>query len=251
MKNRKKIIVNIYLLIMIMISSMILSKTVETNSNVGEKKPIFRVDTEDKKIALTFDVNWAEDEHIYEILDILNKYDVKATFFIMGKWVNYPEENREKLIKISENGHEIGNHSYVHPSFSKISEERILEELKKTDEIIYDAIGVKPKLFRFPSGDYNERASNYVTNNGYKCIQWDCDSVDWKQVSEESEYKRIIDKVKPGSILLFHNNAKYTPKNLEKLIPKLKEDGYEFTTVGQLIYYENYYIDDNGEQHKK
>lgn len=250
MKRTKKIIVNICLLLIIMIISIFSSRAIATNNSAVSNKPIFRVDTESKKIAITFDVNWAEEEHIYEILDILKKYDVKATFFVMGKWVNFPEGNKEKLIRINEEGHEIGNHSYVHPSFSKISEERMLEELNKTDEIIYEAIGVKPTLFRFPSGDYNERALAYVMNKGYSCIQWDCDSVDWKQLGEEIEYERVIKNVKAGSILLFHNNAKYTPKNLEKLIVKLKEDGYEFVTVGQLIYYENYYIDENGEQHK-
>lgn len=250
MVRTKKIIICMFLILGTMIISVVSSKSISTNSNL-EKKPIFRVDTEEKQIAITFDINWAEKEYLYEILDVLNKYDVKATFFIMGKWVNYTEENKEKLLKINGLGHEIGNHSYVHPSFTKIDESRMLDELKKTDEIIYEAIGVKPVLFRFPSGDYNEKALQFITDNGYKCIQWDCDSVDWKQSGSDVEYDRVMKKVKSGSIMLFHNNAKYTPGNLEKLIPKLKEDGYEFVTVGQLTNYENYYIDENGEQHKK
>ncbi|MBM6860415.1 polysaccharide deacetylase family protein, partial [Clostridium saudiense] len=226
------------------------SKSILVNGSL-DKKPIFRVNTENKQIALTFDVNWAENEYIYDILDVLNKYNVKATFFVMGKWVNYPEGNKEKLIKINEMGHEIGNHSYVHPSFSKIDESRMLEELTKTDDIIYEAIGVKPTLFRFPSGDYNDKALQFVLEKGYKCIQWDCDSVDWKESGEEVEYERIMKKVTSGSIMLFHNNAKYTPSNLDKIISKLKEDGYEFVTVGQLTECDEYYIDENGEQHKK
>ncbi|MBM6837898.1 polysaccharide deacetylase family protein [Clostridium saudiense] len=250
MFRKRKIIIAILLIFGTMITSIIGSKSILVNGSL-DKKPIFRVNTENKQIALTFDVNWAENEYIYDILDVLNKYNVKATFFVMGKWVNYPEGNKEKLIKINEMGHEIGNHSYVHPSFSKIDESRMLEELTKTDDIIYEAIGVKPTLFRFPSGDYNDKALQFVLEKGYKCIQWDCDSVDWKESGEEVEYERIMKKVTSGSIMLFHNNAKYTPSNLDKIISKLKEDGYEFVTVGQLTECDEYYIDENGEQHKK
>ena len=250
MFRKKKLIMGILLIFIIMIISIIESKSILVSSNI-DKKPIFRVDTEKKQIALTFDVNWAENEYIYDILDVLNKYNVKATFFVMGKWVNYPEGNKEKLIKINNMGHEIGNHSYVHPSFSKIDESRMLEELKKTDDIIYDAIGIRPKLFRFPSGDYSEKALRVVVENGYKCIQWDCDSVDWKQSGEKVEYERVMKKVTSGSIILFHNNAKYTPNNLDKIIPILQKENYEFVTVGQLTDYDEYYIDENGEQHKK
>ena len=250
MFRKRKIIIAILLIFGTMITSIIGSKSILVNGSL-DKKPIFRVNTENKQIALTFDVNWAENEYIYDILDVLNKYNVKATIFVMGKWVNYPEGNKEKLIKINEMGHEIGNHSYVHPSFSKIDESRMLEELTKTDDIIYEAIGVKPTLFRFPSGDYNDKALQFVLEKGYKCIQWDCDSVDWKESGEEVEYERIMKKVTSGSIMLFHNNAKYTPSNLDKIISKLKEDGYEFVTVGQLTECDEYYIDENGEQHKK
>ena len=250
MFRKRKIIIAILLIFGTMITSIIGSKSILVNGSL-DKKPIFRVNTENKQIALTFDVNWAENEYIYDILDVLNKYNVKATFFVMGKWVNYPEGNKEKLIKINEMGHEIGNHSYVHPSFSKIDESRMLEELTKTDDIIYEAIGVKPTLFRFPSGDYNDKALQFVLEKGYKCIQWDCDSVDWRESGEEVEYERIMKKVTSGSIMLFHNNAKYTPSNLDKIISKLKEDGYEFVTVGQLTECDEYYIDENGEQHKK
>ena len=161
-----------------------------------EKQPIYRVDTEEKVVSLTFDVNWAEKENLQSILDILDKYNVKGTFFIMGGWVNYSEENVSKLKEISERGHEIGNHSYKHPSFSKITGDAIEEEIIKTDDII-------------------ERYT-----------------------------------AKSGSILLFHNNAKYTPENLDRIIKELKSQGYEFKPVGEMIYTEDYYIDENGIQHK-
>ena len=156
----------------------------------------------------------------------------------MGGWVNYSDENREKLMKISEGGNEIGNHSYIHPSFTKISHERMADEIKKTEDIVYAATGNKIKLFRFPSGDYNEDALEYVRSLGYECIQ-------------EVEYNRVMKNIKEGSIVLFHNNAKYTPQNLNKIITELTEDGYEFVTVSELIYDDDYYVDEKGEQIKK
>lgn len=215
-----------------------------------EKKnqPIYSVDTEEKKIAITFDVNWAEKEYLYDILDVLDKYNVKATFFVMGKWVVYPAGNVEKLQEIYNRGHEIGNHSYVHPDFVKVGKERMVEEITKTEDIIKQTIGVKTELFRFPSGSYNDSGLKVVEELGYKSIHWNVDSVDWKQSGLESEYNRVIKKVKPGSIILFHNNGKYTPTNLDKLIPELQSQGYEFVKVGDMIYKEGCEIDNDGVQ---
>ena len=169
----------------------------------------------------------------------------------MGGWVNYTDDNKEKLKNIYNDGHEIGNHSYIHPNFVNISEQRMNDELKNTEDIIYQTIGCNTKLFRFPSGSYNEKALNYVMSKGYKCIQWDVDSVDWKQSGADVEYNRVMKNVKEGSILLFHNNAKYTPENLDRIINKLTDEGYKFLTVSELIYDDNYYIDENGAQNKK
>lgn len=213
--------------------------------------PIYSVEKEEKVIAISFDINWADKDYLSSILDILDKYNVKATFFIMGGWANFNEENLTKLKLIHEKGHEIGNHSYKHPMFSSIASARMLEELRKTDEVIENAIGEKPKLFRFPSGDYNKKACKIVKDAGYIPIQWDVDSVDWREEGSDIEYNRVKKKVKPGSIVLFHNNAKYTPNNLDRIIKELKAEEYNFQTVGQLISYENCYIDENGIQHRK
>lgn len=252
MKRRYRVAISLLLLIFtVVISFVTTGKAKYSFTEVYNNKPIYRVNTEEKKLALTFDINWAEKEELFNILEVLDKYNVKATFFIMGGWVNYSEENRDKLIKIKEGGHEIGNHSYKHPMFSKVSEERMKEEIDKTNKIIEETVGEKVKLFRFPSGDYNEKSSEFIAKQGMISIQWDVDSVDWKQTSAEEEYNRVMKKVSPGSILLFHNNAKYTPGNLDRIIKELQEDGYNFVTVGEMIYYNDYYIDDKGEQIKK
>lgn len=222
--------------------------TLPINVFAKDNKPIHCVDREDKKISLTFDVNWAENDYLYEILDLLDENNVKATFFIMGKWVIYPEGNREKLVEIHKRGHEIGNHSYVHPDFKNIGKERIIEEVKKTEEIIEKEVGVKTNLFRFPSGSYSQESLSAIEGLEYKSIQWDVDSVDWKGESKEREYKKVIDNVKGGSILLYHNNGKYTVENLKEIIPKLKSEGYEFVKISDIIYENSYEIDDNGKQ---
>lgn len=244
-------LIGIILVVLLVIESYYLPETSMNVSNEVTEPPIFKVNKEEKIASITFDINWAEKDNLENILNILDKYNVKATFFIMGGWVNYSEENVTKLKSINERGHEIGGHSYKHSMFTKISKERMLEELKKTDDIIEQVTGEKTKLFRFPSGDYNENACKVVREQGYIPIQWNVDSVDWKEQGEEIEYKRVKNKMENGSILLFHNNAKYTPKNLDRLIKELTEEGYSFVPVGKLIYSENYYVDKSGTQYRK
>ena len=177
MLKGKKVVIEVILLVLVIILSLAVNKrNISVSANNQSKLPIFRVNTEEKEIALTFDINWAEEEHLDEILQVLKKYDVKGTFFIMGGWINYTDDNKEKLKNIYNDGHEIGNHSYIHPNFVNITEERMNDELQKTEDIIYETIGCNTKLFRFPSGSYNEKALNYVLSKGYKCIQWDVDS---------------------------------------------------------------------------
>lgn len=247
---RKNKILNILvLLLVVLFYTFFKSDMGAFNNNVKSKAmPIYKVETENKNISITFDVNWCENDYLYDILDVLDKYDVKATFFIMGKWVVYPEENLEKLKEIYNRGHEIGNHSYIHPDFTNIDKERMKREIEETESIIMREIGVKTTLFRFPSGSFNENSVNEVKDLGYIPIQWSADSVDWKNLSLEKEYNKIIKEIDDGGIMLFHNNGKYTADNLDKLIPKLKGEGYEFVKVGELIYKDNYLIDDNGIQ---
>ena len=243
-KLEKNLITFLFLFTIVLASTSILV------SGTQKFQPIFSVDREDKSISLTFDINWAENDSLISILDVLDKYNVKGTFFLMGRWINYSEENIEKLKEINKRGHEIANHSYIHPMFTKISPEKMTEEIKKTEDIIYEHTGVKTKLFRCPSGDYNDAVIKTVEGIGYKTIQWDVDSVDWKEVGQETEYKKVINNVKSGSIILFHNNAKYTPKNLPLIIENLTKKGYKFLKIGDLIYRENFTIDNNGVQKK-
>ena len=252
MKRRYKVIISTILLIISILIPFIMNAngSVLAQVKIESDKPIYRVKGEEKVISLTFDINWAEKDELDNILTVLDKYNVKGTFFIMGGWVNYSEDNKNKLIRIYERGHEIGNHSYIHPMFTKISETKMKEEIEKTEKVFMDTLGINSKIFRFPSGDYNEKAYKFINGLGYQSIQWDVDSLDWKESGADYEYNRVMSKVNSGSIVLFHNNAKYTPGNLDKIISKLKEEEYRFVTVGEMIYKENFYIDEKGEQIK-
>jgi polysaccharide deacetylase family sporulation protein PdaB len=209
--------------------------------------PIYSVDTKDKKIAISFDVSWGDDK-TDEILKILEDHNAKATFFIVGAWIDqYPK----KLKSMFDSGHEIGNHTNKHPIMTTISKEIMIREIAITDAKIMSITGQGTTVFRCPSGEYNNLVVETVESTNHKCIQWDVDSIDWKEQGAAIEYKRIVEKTKPGSILLFHNNAKYTPENLPKILDYLKAEGYEFVRISDLIYKDNYSIDMSGKQVQK
>lgn len=242
-KIYKKVLFAVLLLAISTVSSIFLN--VSKGVFIQDKNiPIYSVDTQEKKVSITFDVNWGNDNTI-EILDILDKYNVKATFFIIGNWAeDFPELTKE----IYKRGHEIGNHSDTHPDFTQVSKERIIREISVADAKIMKITGQGTKLFRCPSGSYNDNALNAVKSAGYYCIQWDVDSIDWKAEGADKEYERVMKKIKPGSIMLFHSDAKFTPTNLPRIIEGLKDKGYSFVKVGDLIYRENYKINLEGKQ---
>ncbi|MFX0548084.1 polysaccharide deacetylase family sporulation protein PdaB [Hathewaya histolytica] len=246
-KKKHTISIGISLLIVVLLALGFNNKNIISTISKNKKIPIYSVDTKDKKVAISFDVNWGED-NTPKILDILDKRKVKCSFFLMGGWV---EKYPDKVKSIHERGHEIGNHSNNHPDMTKVSNEKIINEIAVTDAKIMSITGEKPKLFRFPSGAYNDKATECVESTNHIPIQWDVDSIDWKEQGAKVEYERVIKKTKPGSILLFHNNAKYTPDNLDKIIEKLKSEGYTFVNISELIYKDNYEIDSTGRQIKK
>lgn len=243
-------IVMVFLLVLI---SVLYSTTkfngvnlVEVFSFEGFKKelPIYSVETDEKKVALTFDAAWGDD-YTLGILDILDKHDIKGTFFLVGFWVDkHPEHVKE----ISNRGHEIGNHSTNHPYMTQISDDEVVKELKTTSDKIEELTGNRPVLFRPPFGDYDDRVINLCRENGYYVIQWDVDSLDWKELGVQPVVDRVTRNVRNGSIVLFHNNAKYILEFLPIVVERLKEEGYEFVTVSELIYKDNFYIDNTGRQ---
>ena len=216
----------------------------------GEKRllPIYSVETEEPEIAISFDAAWGADD-TDTLLEILEDNDVKTTFFMCGYWIDkYPDEVK----KIAEAGHDLGNHSATHPHMSKLTKEQIADEIKDTGNKIEELTGVKSELFRAPFGEYTNDVISTAEELGYYTIQWDVDSLDWKEYGVNEEISRVLGhkNLQNGSIILFHNDAKYTPEALDSIIKGLKEKGYEIVPISELIIRDGYTIDVNGRQIK-
>jgi polysaccharide deacetylase family sporulation protein PdaB len=245
----KKTIINIALVICITMASVFYAMGgrlgfINVFLNTQKEIPIYSVATEEKKLALTFDAAWG-DQYTDEILSILEKNNVKATFFLVGSWT---DKYGEKVKKISSMGHEIGNHSLTHPHFTQLDSQKIKDEIYAASDKIKEITGKSTNLFRPPFGDYNSTVVKTIRETGHFCIQWDVDSLDWTNPGENVIYDRIISNIGNGSILLFHNNAEQTPKVLDRLIKAIKKQGYKFVTVSEMIYKDNFFIDHTGKQ---
>lgn len=252
--NSKKAMKRVHIISLSIIALIILLMTIvpnalTTGANPSERKlPIYCVNTTEKKIAISFDAAWGN-EDTRDILDILKNNKVKATFFMTGEWIEkYPEDVKA----IHNEGHELGNHSMNHKQMSTLSYDECISEIKQPHDLVKELTGVDMVVFRPPYGDYNNTLIEATESIGYSCIQWDVDSLDWKDYGVES----IIDTVcnhshlGNGSIILMHNGATHTAAALDSLIKNLKNQGYEFVKMSELIYTDNYYLDHEGRQHQ-
>ncbi|PKM73743.1 MAG: deacetylase [Firmicutes bacterium HGW-Firmicutes-16] len=208
--------------------------------------PIYCVDRDNKCVSLTFDAAWGN-EDTQLLIDILAKYKVKATFFIVGAWVDkYPESVKA----LHDAGHEVMSHSNDHAHFSALNENQIVDNLNKCNEKISKVTGVTPTLFRCPYGEYDDHVISAVNSIGMTAIQWNVDSLDWKGISASEIKQRVLGKVVPGSIVLFHNAAENTPEALPAIIEGLIADGYDLVPVSDILLKDDYKIDHTGMQYK-
>ncbi len=229
--------------VLIGIANMDSIKTIQTSST-EKYLPIYNVQTEEKKIAFTMNCAWNADD-IDSILETLKNNDVKITFFMVGNWVDkYPEAVK----KIYEAGHEIGSHSNTHPHVNQLSSEKNIEEIKLSVSKIEKITGSKTNLYRVPYGEYNDTVIKVAKENGYYPIQWNIDTLDYKGLTGEKMWERIKNKLECGAIILSHNGTDHTADSLDMLIKNIKNKGYQITTVSELIYKENYTINNNGTQ---
>ncbi len=224
-----------------------LSKTVNVSNTVnGRELPIYSVETSEKKVALSFDAAWGN-EDTQQILDTLAKYNVHVTFFMTGGWVeSFPEDVK----RICEAGHDLANHSENHKNMSQLSESECAEELTKVHDKVKELTGIEMNLFRPPYGDYDDEVIKTAKNCGYYTIQWDVDSLDWKDYGVDSIIKTVTEhkNLQNGSIILMHNGAKYTAQALPTVIETLQSQGYEIVPISELIYKEDYHLDVTGRQ---
>ncbi|MHC1750045.1 MAG: polysaccharide deacetylase family protein [Cellulosilyticaceae bacterium] len=211
--------------------------------------PIYCVKTGDKKVALSFDAAWGADDTTI-LLETLDKYNVKATFFLVGDWVRkYPNEVK----MIADKGHDIGNHSNKHPHMNAMTKEAIKQDIMAAHAEIKAVTGKDAYLFRAPYGEYNNTVVEAAKECGYYTIQWDVDSLDWKEYGRTELINKVVNhkNLSPGSIVLLHNNAKYTKDALESIIKGLIEKEYTLVPVSELILKGDYKIDHTGRQYKE
>ncbi len=214
-------------------------------AKAARKLPIYCVAREEKKISISFDCAWGV-EYTDKLLTVMEKNDVRCTFFAVQFWVEKYPEYAQKIVSA---GHELGTHSRTHSYMSKLSKEEIANELQTSKEAIERATGHKTNLFRAPYGDYDDLLIETAQSEGLYTVQWDVDSLDWKNLSASEIAMRIINGAKNGSIILCHNNGLHTAEALPLVFSTLKNRGYEFVPIGELIYKENYTIDASGKQH--
>ncbi len=241
------------MVLLVVIIVTYVGETRSTASSGGKDLPIYCVDTEEKKIALSFDGAWGN-EDTQDILDVLKKHDVKVTFFMTGGWVeNFPEDVK----KIIEAGHDMGNHSENHKQMSQLSAQECKDEIMKVHNKVKELAGYEMTLFRPPYGDYNNTVVQATKECGYHCVQWDVDSLDWKDYGVDSIINTVTNHkhLGNGSIILCHNGAKYTAKALDAMITKLKEQGYTLVPISELVlpgvYGVDYEMDHEGRQKLK
>ena len=244
--KRKNIIISLLVIASVVLSAVFLGGGAKQTFNKNRLLPIYSVKREDKKIAISFDCAWGVD-YTDKLLEIMQSEGVRCTFFMVEFWTT---KHPEYVKKISDFGHEIGTHSSTHPYMSKLDEGAIRKELSTSSLAIENITGKKVEVFRPPYGDYDNLLIQTAEDMGLYTIQWDVDSLDWKDLDKNQIEKRVLSRVKSGSIVLFHNQGLHTAEALPQIIKELKAKGYSFVPIGELIYRENFYIASNGEQIK-
>ena len=249
--NKEKIytyLVSIITVVLLFVVATTFTKnqTVQVSAQQEKLLPIYKVNTEENKVALTLNCAWNNTD-IDQILEILKKHNIKLTFFIVGDWAKkYPESVK----KIHEAGHEIGTHSNTHPHVNNLTYEQNIEEIKEGSQKIKDITNQDIILYRTPYGEYNNTCIQAANDLKYYTIQWSLDTLDYTGITGEEMWKRLDKKIGNGDIILMHNGTKNTANSLEYLIKNIEDKGLKIVRVSDLIYKENYKIDINGTQTK-
>lgn len=200
----------------------------------SEPAAIYSVQTEKKVVALTFDISWGDvqPEPIVKLLQ--DKGVKKSTFFLSSPWA---KTHPQIVDKINKAGFEIGSHGHKHVNYSSLEEKDIRTQLQTAHGILTEVTGKSPQLLRLPNGDFDKKVLRVANDLGYKVIQWDTDSMDWKAANAKEIVTQVTSKVHPGDIVLLHasDSAKYNQEALPQLIDELRTQGYDFVSVSELL----------------
>lgn len=196
----------------------------------GKPQPIFYGNKAEPKVAFACNVFWGE-EYLPDMLNTLEANDVKITFFIGGSWAKrYPNILKD----LAGHGHELGNHSYSHPHPNSLSKEKNKEQIIKTQDLVSELTGVKTLLYAPPYGEYNDTVLHAAQELGYETIMWSIDTIDWQRPPVEMVKNRVLKKIHNGAIILIHPTEP-TAKALPELIKEIKKQGYQITTISDII----------------
>ena len=206
--------------------------------------PVYCVQRDDNKIAISFDAAWGN-EDTQKLIDILSAFGVRTTFFVVGDWA---EKYPESVKALHEAGHEVMSHSAHHAHFSMMSASEIAADLREANRLIAVCTGAEPTLFRCPYGEYDDHVIQTVKSLGMTAVQWSVDSLDWKGIDADEICDRVLKRVEPGSIVLFHNAAEHTPEALPEILDSLLADGYRVVPVSQILLQGDCFIDSTGRQ---
>lgn len=245
LRRYRRLISGLGLLAVIGLIFWIVSSPVLVGVSAAQRQlPVYSVEREDRVVALSFDAAWGN-EDTQTLIDILDDHGVSATFFVVGDWVDkYPESVKA----LSDAGNEVMNHSVSHAHFSTLSTEQILADVTGCNEKIEAITGLAPTLFRCPYGEYDDHVIRAIHSLDMTPVQWDVDSLDWKGISAAEIRERVLSRVQPGSIVLFHNAAEHTPEALPGIIEALQADGYTIVPISQLLLEGDTWIDNTGRQ---
>ena len=245
---RKRTALAVIATVLVLIAAVALVSAGAASEAVAAKRlvPVYSVATEENKVALTFDASWGA-EKTTAIMDILEEYGFKGTFFLTGIWIDeYPELVKE----INERGHLIGNHSDNHKHLSELDAAGIDSEIDVTASKIEALTGYKPTYFRAPFGEYDNKLINALDARGVQCIQWSADSLDWKGISAAEITENVVSKLDKGTIVLCHNNSEHITEALRLILLAIKNKGMNAVRLDELVYKEGYTIDASGKQIK-
>lgn len=231
-----------YILFLVILLSIVLKSRIA----FANELPIYSVNTKERVCAVTFDAAWGASD-VDALIQLLDEYGVKATFFVCGYWVEkYPQEVK----KLFEAGHDIANHGDTHAHVASLNYEQNKKEIYDAHIKVKELLGIDMDLYRSPYGEYNDIVLSSAAELGYFTIQWDVDSLDWKKPGAKDILNNVVNNknLKNGSILLFHNDLSQTLEALPEIFSNLTQKGYNFVPVSQLIYRESYKIDHTGRQ---
>jgi len=247
LSQRKELFRMLVIALGVVVSALMAAPQAATVYSAAKRKlPIYCVETDKKLVAISFDAAWGADD-TERLLGILKEKEVLATFFLCGYWVEkYPEEVKA----IAAAGHDIGNHGDTHAHGAQLDFAQNQKEIQGVHDKIKKLLGIDMNLYRPPFGEYNNVVLEAAESLHYYAIQWNIDSLDWKNYGVEHEINQVVNhkNLSNGSIVLFHNDADFTPDALPQIIDGLRAKGYSFVPISDLIIKENYTLDHEGRQ---